>query len=146
MIVRIEHVFADLPGCPLALRPHMRLVLNAAERLKDATYIERAPQPGALAEGPRAIAYVNQGRWVVDCPFEGCASAQLCSPEDPRFFCAECFNRKVDQQWVPVRFPPARSLAAIERELEVRPDPETRNWFPHETVRDLVAENKANLL
>ena len=83
----------------------------------------------------RLDAYVNHGRWVVDCPAAGCAGAELASDVRP-FVCASCGEGPYQ-----TRFPTER--AAIEAALESRPV-EAQNWLPGETVADLEAENEVN--
>lgn len=99
------------------------------------------PQPEGMADTVVAYAYVNHGRWVVDCPF--CLSAQLTSPRDRRFFCVECGNVNAGGRWLRVQWPDA-DLAQIEKNLGVRPRVETRNWTVGESVLRLQAENTAN--
>lgn len=93
--------------------------------------------------GPASVAveaYVNHGRWVVECP--DCAGAQLASLSDPRFMCNCCGNAGVGGAWRPVIWPKARQ--GIEDLLEVRP-PENQNWRPGETAKQLRAENRAHM-
>lgn len=87
-----------------------------------------------------AVAYVNNGRWVVECP-HGCGSAQYASKDDRRFWCVECGNGG-SGKWATVAWPD--DPAAIDNALSVRPEPQTANWLPGETIAALVAENKAN--
>lgn len=147
MIERTENAgaYAELADVELAERPHVRVVL--AQARDDPTILDRAPRPKALlADSPFVVAaYVNHSRWIVDCPFEGCHSAQLATPEDPRFFCAGCRNAEAEGHYLPVSFPNAKAVAAIEAVLLERPVVETRNWFPHEKVRDLQHENAERL-
>lgn len=89
-------------------------------------------------DGPPAAAYVNHGRWVAECP-HGCGSAQVVSPNDPRFFCTACRNR--GGGWSPVTFPKDRD--AIEAALSQRP-PRNANWLPGEPVKRLLEENKTH--
>lgn len=84
-----------------------------------------------------AVAYVNEGRWVVDCPF--CAGAQLASRVDRRFWCVECQNAEVAGAWVTVSWP--LQEREIEAALGDRPKLNT-HWLPDETVSDLVSENE----
>lgn len=86
-------------------------------------------------------AYVNHGRWCVDCP-HGCGSAQYASRTDRRFFCVDCSNRG-DGRWVPVVWPSDLEISTIEAVLSARPDPRSQNWRPGELIQDLIAENKA---
>jgi hypothetical protein len=101
----------------------------------------RGPWPNELAASPVAKTYVNHGRWCVDCPFEGCSSAQYASKTDHRFFCIECSNAGTGK-WVPVAWPEDLELAAIEAALALRPVLSVRNWHPGEAVADLEAQNK----
>jgi hypothetical protein len=104
----------------------------------------KGPMP-VLVEEPElqlASAYVSHGRWAVDCPYEGCFSAQYASKSDHRFFCIECDNGGTGK-WVTVVWPSAEDLAAIETTLLVRPGLANRNWLPDEPVANLLEENKA---
>lgn len=85
-----------------------------------------------------AIAYVNHGRWVADCP-TGCGGAMLVEPDMP-FVCGNCFNAELHGKWRAVLWPDDK--AGIETELEKRPLPHTANWLPGETVADLRRENR----
>jgi hypothetical protein len=100
--------------------------------------------PTSVAVGVTTAAFVSAdgvgggGRWVVRCPF--CPGAQLADPErTTRFLCVDCLNEAVGGQWVAVEWPPEPE--DIEEVLEVRPDPDTQNWLPGETVEDLLREN-----
>jgi hypothetical protein len=79
-----------------------------------------------------AQAYVNHGRWVVDCPTPYCNEAHLAGPVT----CSGC-----GRSYGPT-FPEDRVLidAALSRRVVV----ETRNWLPSETVANLEAENAAH--
>jgi len=104
------------------------------------TYVEPHLWPYFL-HPPReqaAVAFVHQGEWIARCPF--CPSAQHVSKNDPRFFCAGCLNAAVDNRTVPVAW--TDKCERIEELLEARPFVTTRNWFPHETLKDLARENK----
>jgi hypothetical protein len=79
-----------------------------------------------------AQAYVNHGRWVVDCPTPYCNEAHLAEPVT----CGGC-----SQTYRPA-FPAERVL--IDAALSRRVVAETRNWLPSETVADLEAENAAH--
>lgn len=80
-----------------------------------------------------AHARVNWGRWVADCPDSACFAAEAVMPGMARAHCAEC-DRPYEVRWPTER-------AEIDRVLSLRPVPATRNWFPGETVAQLVAEN-----
>jgi uncharacterized Zn finger protein len=95
----------------------------------------------------KAAAYLNQGRWVADCPVPYCAGAERVWPElrhlsDGREYgiyrdkmhCAECGTVS------DVVFPDEREQ--IDRVVSARKVPSTRNWNPGETLSDLDAENQ----
>jgi len=84
------------------------------------------------------VAYVNEGRWVADCPQRDCAGAELVDPEWPLFVC--CSGCGCGPHCV--IFPKDREK--IEAALVKRQVPRTRNWLPGETVSDLQRENKAH--
>lgn len=83
-------------------------------------------------------AFVNEGRWIVQCPW--CGGAQLVSPETFSVLCVECANNGIGGMSVPVRWPD--EAPAIEAALVQRPAPRHMNWRPGETVDDLLAENE----
>jgi hypothetical protein len=135
-IVRSEHYFGELPGVETAMvSAHVHAIR------------EGMPLPATTGRlhsrrAHRTAAYVNHGRWVVDCPF--CPSASFASPSDPRFFCAACRNGFVGGDLVHVDFPD--EIDAIEAALLARPNEVNRNWTPAETLDDLHAQNADNLL
>jgi len=86
---------------------------------------EPLPQP--------APARVNWSRWIVDCPI--CTSALALDPGTTLFECWDC-GARAEVDW-----PDAELRAGIERLLMLRPDEQTRNWHPGESLHDLLAEN-----
>lgn len=96
-------------------------------------------------------AYFNQGRWVAICDTPGCSGAERVWPNGA---IREKSGRKygISRQGVlhcsncgktsSVTFPPDRRR--INAVLSRRPVPETRNWFPGETLESLVEENAAH--
>lgn len=83
-------------------------------------------------------AYVNHGRWIVECP-DGCRWAVVASAQAPFFFCGRCANAKNGGAWLRVVYP--QDKATIEYQLLKRPREENRNWKPGERVSDLIREN-----
>ena len=77
-------------------------------------------------------AYVNQGRWVADCPDVDCSEAHKVAPGD-WFGCSNC------GAIAEVSFPD--NHAQIDAVLSMRRVPQTRNWTD-ETVHDLEQENR----
>lgn len=97
-------------------------------------------EPNSVAVGESIPAFVNSGRWIVQCP--NCGSGQLVDPQQDRFLCVECVNDHLGRQWVTVVWP--AELDAIEEVLSVRDELSSMNWRPGETVEELQAENEAN--
>jgi hypothetical protein len=85
-------------------------------------------------EDPRR-AYINHGRWVVDCT--KCKGAGVASREMQVSCCFDC-----GQIYTSVTFP--RNASRIEAVLLKRSDPATRNWTSGETLKSLHAENKTH--
>ena len=52
----------------------------------------------------KLFAEVNHGRWIVNCPTEGCNGALVVSQKDP-FMCPYCSNFSNDGKWYEVKFP-----------------------------------------
>ena len=96
--------------------------------------------------GGEALAYVNHGRWVVECP-ERCGFAVVASRSSPVFMCGKCRNAKAGGKLLRVAFPANREQ--IEYHLLKRParhplEATTRNWRPGEKISDLIRENAAH--
>ena len=89
----------------------------------------------------RAVAYVNHGRWVADCPSEYCRSAMAVTPGH-MFMCGGCLNVEIGSRYRMIEWPQERG--AIEEALAARPVPEVANWRPGETTRHLRDENGAH--
>lgn len=98
---------------------------------------------GQVSKAHAFDAYVNEARWIVECPF--CGSAQVGSPDDPRFLCVECVNAPVDSAYLQVRYPSVQARALIEDALAARPLRANVNWVPGETVNELLAQNVENM-
>lgn len=94
-----------------------------------------------------AMAYVNMGRVIADCPRRDCTNAEALEPRQQTFYCSYC------KQIAEVRWP--ADLDEIAMALEQRPVPSTRNWAPAghrqalacghpdgQTVADLIDENR----
>lgn len=102
----------------------------------------KGPWPTEFNDAVVATAYVSHGRWMVDCPFEHCESAQHASKDDRRFFCVEC-DGGGDHRWVKVVWPSGLDIATIEALLGVRPLEATRSWLVGESIEHLIEENEA---
>lgn len=87
-------------------------------------------------DDPRlAVAYVNDSRWVADCP--ECAAGMLCASDNARTCCLEC-GRLYAVAW-------PEDAEAIVAALSLRPRSANRNWKPGEPVTRLLAENDERL-
>lgn len=122
----------DLRSAPIVALPAL---MNENPYAGRAMTVDEVPTSGIAGE---TAAYVNDGRWIAECPTDGCSAALLVSPEDPRFLCPICW-----QGWYTVVFPAERE--DIEAILVQRPGPLSRHWRPGETVDSLAAENRAML-
>lgn len=103
---------------------------------------EDAFVPETTADQPILHAFVNDSRWLVQCP--ACSGAQLASFGDRRFFCIDCLNEHAGRQWLTVSWPTAEEQAEIEGLLLSRPISHTRSWKPGETTDRLRDENAAH--
>lgn len=97
-----------------------------------------------------AYAYVNHGRWVIDCLADGCNAGVELKKRVGLIQCQDCYHLNN------VEFP--SDADEIIEVLERRPDARNRNWFPQghdlalrygvahgQSVADLVAENVENM-
>jgi hypothetical protein len=82
---------------------------------------------------PSTDARVYAGNWIADCPI--CRSAAVRRFGDPVWECRDC-GTGVEVSW-----PAEHVRRGVERLLMMRPLQHTRNWFPGETLHDLLAEN-----
>lgn len=85
-----------------------------------------------------AIARLNHSRWLADCP-NGDRGAMLLNYDQP-YMCPYCCNVDIGGRWRPVEWP--TNIQEIERCLEKRMLPHTRNWEPGETIWQLRKENR----
>lgn len=91
----------------------------------------------------QAIAYVSLGTWVAKCPRPWCIHADHAGPgpntgrvgglTESTFTCLYC-GLVCDTVW-------PDNADDIVRVLKQRPQVETRNWLPGETIEDLLMEN-----
>lgn len=105
---------------------------------------DRTPPSGQTATGPAVVARVSGSAWIADCPTLGCGGAEYVSFDRPVFFCCECRNQAAGNDYLPVVVPKPEKRTEIEAILDARPAPSTRHWYPHETVAQLRAENRAH--
>lgn len=120
-----------------------RSLLEHSQRHPSSVGDMTPPAPG-VALGVTVEARVNGGRWIGDCPTDGCAGAEYVNLDELLFFCCECRNAAFDYHPIPVEAPAEKARTQIEAYLVARPVPATRNWLPGETVKDLRSENRAH--
>jgi hypothetical protein len=85
-------------------------------------------------------AYANWARWVASCSYAadcGDAAAELTRFQEG-FICSDC-GRPNKVVW-----PAAETVYGVERLLMMRSHVKHRNWYPGETLIDLMTENAAN--
>lgn len=73
-----------------------------------------------------AIAYVNHGRWVADCPRKFCGNAFALEPRQPLY---QCMGQGGCGMVAMLTWP--ADAQEIWDALQKRPVPTTRNWYPH---------------
>lgn len=104
------------------------------------------PNDGHVATGNPMQAFINKGRWLVQCDLRHpqrpvCNSAEFAHRDDRRFFCSDCGNAAVEGAWRPVVWP--KLADEIERLLEVRDSRDAQTWNPLIAVGTLAAQNEA---
>lgn len=82
---------------------------------------------------PTIQARVYASQWIGDCPV--CRSASVLDFGTPIWECRDC-GTSIEVYW-----PSNDVRRGVERLLSLRPIAHTRNWFPGETLHDLLAEN-----
>lgn len=107
-----------------------------------------------------AYARVVWGRWVADCPRDGCTQAEhfgvdpgtghvgglggavfRCGTEGTACGCGRVLSSGCG---LVCRVEWPGNVEAIEKLLAMRPAPQTRNWSPGEDLTDLLMENVAH--
>jgi hypothetical protein len=90
-----------------------------------------------IAPAGLAYAEVHRGIWIARCPRPYCDNAVALVLGTPFMVCAgdrDCCGLEAPVVW-------PNDPIAIAALLAMRPVPKTRNWLPHETIEDLIAEN-----
>jgi hypothetical protein len=91
----------------------------------------------------KALAYLNHGRWVADCPEPGCTDARLVYEVNPqtgiptgrRLTEDVCANGHPFE----IVMPPAEFEAQVVAELANRPFDADRAWYPDGHMRAVLA-------
>lgn len=150
-----DHPLENVPVCELAYRMYSPLtpaeMLEAAKLpggvlAKEWAWRERRLKGmaghGRTVKAPVVACYLNQGRWLLRCPFcETADSIQHASETDHRFLCHRCSNTPVAGAYLHVSWPVVRT--DVEELVAGRPTP-AQNWEPGDPLADLAAANTAN--
>lgn len=94
--------------------------------------IGRRAEARTIVDDCTVVAYVNHGRWVANCP--NCNGGIPCFKGEKLGVCPDCRNGYEIQR------PDKDEVKEVERLLSKR-STVNRNWFPHETVEQLKADN-----
>lgn len=137
---------ADVFGVRSEAEYHERLIGEKRDdrargwRLR-AAGIEGIPGLAQARGAAHAVAYVNHGRWVADCPTLGCGGAILLLPPPAGFLCGTCFNAEIGGAYRVVDWPADEDRSRLEEALRARPLPVHMNWTRDEAVEAIEAEN-----
>jgi hypothetical protein len=137
VIKRAGDVYGHHPGVDLAFSVE-HFSVEQRRLSGDVAEPRQAPHKVVSRAKAETHGFVDQGRWVADCPF--CTSAQVVDPDEPRFFCVDCANEPVGGLYVSIEFP--EKVEEIERALLMRHNVLNRNWKVGESVSRLHAENR----
>lgn len=118
-IVRAQAFYLPPPGQPATAWD----LVPIAERVfkwYELKVHRRVPVPAGTVLGTQLWARIDAGRWIADCT---CKSAQIISPDDPRYACPEC-----GAGWYDLIFP--EDIAAAEAAaLAVSDAPSQQFWW-----------------
>lgn len=96
---------------------------------------------------PAAVARIDHGRWIADCPDPNCdpsgsGRGAMAVDESHFFMCGNCFNRAAGGYWLTVEWPDDDDKHSAEAILTERPHAVMQTWHPkRESMADLVGEN-----
>lgn len=104
------------------------------------------PLDRVATDGPPLVAEIREGLWIARCSCRTRVTARNAAGpggvvwlDNPVIWCPRCRNNIVGGMWRRVILP--ADIETIEQVLLARPDVQTRNWLPAESVDDLVQEN-----
>lgn len=102
------------------------------------------PDPDRTSSENPSILHISHGRLVATCP--NCQQAEYVWRKGPHVMvCANCGNADIKGRCRIVVMPKPGDLDKIEALLLERPNPANRNWYPEQSLADLVAENEEHL-
>jgi len=164
-IVTADH-YAELHDCASAKSLIVKRCSQLMVRTKVAT-----PFKDVAPSGDPAIARIDWGQWIADCPDKYCNGAEFVSPNEPIFYCFSCGNYENNGKPRKVKFPSKANRVKIEKLVLARPVLDrqgineldrakraipqirvlkdgkitffARNWTPPDTLKDLEDQNKA---
>lgn len=89
-----------------------------------------------------AVARVNHGDWIADCPTPRCGGSTVLMRGEP-FICGRCLNAEIGNRWRRVTWP--KDAGAIEAILTRQPSSQLRNWDPEISGPALAAAVESEL-
>lgn len=122
---------------PLSWSAAQRCVWRSSKLPHEHRY--KVVEDRSLSRDVKAFARVNAGRWLVNCPFSGCNSAQYASILDRRYWCCDCENRAISGKWIEVIWPEVESVEAWMQNRPLK----AKNWNPGETSKDIKQQDIA---
>lgn len=85
----------------------------------------------------KAVAQINHGRWLANCPDPTCNGAELIHLDNPAFFCGSCLNAKWGGALLDVEMPNPAFIQPILDLLELRVDTRLQQWQPGWTLEQI---------
>ena len=102
-----------------------------------------APASEISATATPAIARVDAGRWIADCPNPLCNSAMLLIKGQRGFLCGDCFNADVEARaHRALRWPANHVLRQVEELLLERPEETFMHWDQRVSIDELRRRNE----
>jgi hypothetical protein len=92
-------------------------------------------------KAPPLSALISGSDWIVIC--DTCRESVVIDYGEV-YFCPNCLNAEHGGKAREVVFPKPKDREQIEKLLVRRPNPNNRNWLPHETVKNIQDENEAH--
>ena len=108
---------------------------------KATTHLNITPSLSNVSDERPSLAHISYGQLYASCP---CGGAEFVWKDGPLLtMCGSCGNSDINGKMRRVVLPD--NLDDIADVLFKRPVASNRNWFPHETIEDLIKENEEHL-
>lgn len=102
--------------------------------------VELPPLSEVFTDEPPLAAELYHDVWVVRCPTVGCGDVVVAWRAEALFMCTTCWNGPTDGKWRRVGYPD--EVLDIEEVLGYRMISHERNWYPTESLQDVIEQNK----